>query len=415
MSARHRLSVRLWCALVSVWLLLLAGCESGPVAPAATVPATGGASGSPEAASLPTQQPTPTVVAPTPATSPSSAPVAMLPVEAGGGTLNPQAPVFASEGAAVPAVDAPGQVMFQPARGGGAAHFMNCDVPGLAALGRSLYFALPEIGERSRVDAPQLSIGNSLLICYAGFTPGTVTERIIRPDGSLARYVEFTIDSVEEIEKSMMGMPPGTTLAANDFAALPEDLPGVYTVVATTPDGVVATTFEVADKVDIPVPFSSEGVHVSAIGHGISVDRAYDSEYIMLSGFAANDSLDLLVFESCSAPATWPQFMDREIHFIFSIGFKGKVNSAGQGFVRIPAEVKARIKDMPFEYAIVARGANSPPSTRPTVFDPKLVHESYDRLQEASGWFTGVAWPRGAPGLHEASDSLPACPAQNTR
>jgi hypothetical protein len=180
--------------------------------------------------------------------------------------------------------------------------------------------------------------------------------------------------------------------------------------VASTPDGVVSSTFEVTSKLDMSPAYAKDGAYVAPLGHGISVDRAYDSEYVMLSGFAPNDTVDLLLFEACVAPAPPPR-TDLNAYYKYMMGIKGRVDANGQGFVRIPPEVKSRLKAPPVEYIIVARGVNTPPATFPSIFDSRLERESYDRIVDSVGWFTEVARPASLANLYENLDALTPCSA----
>jgi hypothetical protein len=420
MLAHLCLLARACCVPLASVVLLAACAQQSTVAPTAAPPAQQEASASavPAAASLPIVTPTraPAVVQPAgqPAAATPIAPaVAQLPVEPATGRFVGNVALVDPLGQAVPAVDVPKQLAFSPQRGGGATHFMDCAIPNLAAHVRSLYFAryADTFMDLGKLETPRIDIGKSVLICYAGFTPGPVIERIIRPDGSLARYIEFTIDPLEVTQAQViMGTPPAITLAANDFAALPEDMPGVYTVVASTADGDVAARFEVTDKVDISSRWGGKGVYVAPLGHGITVEYPYEAEYVMLKGFAPSDAVDIYFFESCAAPPSRPVFKF-DIRYTFVTGFKSQVDANGQAFARIPKDVAQQMKAPPVEYVIVARGAKSPAGSFSSLYDAQLENGSYKEIEKSAGWYTAFASPSSATRVLQNGGALPACPS----
>lgn len=131
-----------------------------------------------------------------------------------------------------------------------------------------------------------VDVGSKISICYVGFAPGNVVERVFDPDGQLIRETPFTIDSVQA----------GRTEAANDFAGLPGMKPGIYHVVAETSERSFDTTFKVTDQL---TTFAESDPTIAIYGPGATASSSRDATHLFLFNFAPNDTVDVGFWVRC--------------------------------------------------------------------------------------------------------------------
>jgi hypothetical protein len=302
---------------------------------------------------------------------------------------------------AVLPVDVPAQLAYTPQRGGGSSSVTSCNQPDITSSG-SVIFTVSG-GVFAEAD-DSFSVGENLIICYADFTPGMVEEQIIGPGGDTIRTTQFTVDELEVVqEQFIIGHPPEVTLAANDFTALPTDEPGVYTVIARTPDGEFTTTFEITDGLDF---FKAERPwpQVIPIGQGTNAGSLADAEYILLTNFEPQEIVDIFFYESCMAVPD--AFSYSGVRFTFVGGIKAQVNDEGYAFVAIEEDIANTLQPSPIGYVVTAIG------TRSESFNSAGVLGSFE--SGAGDAIPGMAafWaPRSMFDISQNIDQLPPCPA----
>jgi len=306
----------------------------------------------------------------------------------------------------VPTVDLPIQLAFTPMMGGGSTHFMACyDSTAIPAEPKLFPLSLKQ-GPDGRMPFSSLAAGNSLILCYVAFTPGSITERVFGPDGREIRVVTFTIDPLAVIqEQVIMGLPPEVTVAANDFTALPFDTPGTYTVMAETPDGNYTTSFELRDDVEIgPNDLTMQGTpFVAPLGHGVSAESIQGADYIVLAGFASEDRVAISLFETCS----W----NGRANYQLQSTMLAMVGPDGRAFVRIPPELADQLQPSPAAYLIIARGERTPlVNGGEALYDARMKEEQgYEAIINVAPWYSAASLPANANRASDAIDRFPAC------
>ncbi len=166
-----------------------------------------------------------------------------------------------------------------------------------------------------------LFIGETLLICYKNFATGKVIQRIIDPDGNLVSTSEVQTTYDEENSLAQFTM----------YAALPQDIPGTYTIIAETAEGELTTTFDVSGEiVDASLPAVE---WIGREGGGLFSNVTTDNvAYLFLNHFMPNERVDLFLYTACS-----------EGNAFTGIQFQAQVNEAGIAFVPVPENILATL------------------------------------------------------------------------
>jgi hypothetical protein len=352
-----------WIALLLAVALVVASCGGDAAAPADEPEAPTAADVAAGDATSPAQTPTaseaatateasdarrPTSDEPATTDSPVSAPTAtQIPYD-------PNAVQVEMQLDRVEPVNAAEHMAFMPAQGG-AADSGNC--------GMLLHSSPDATSLIFDTDTDTIDIGETATICYINFTPGPeeVEERVLDPNGEEIRSFSFTID---------------TDMEANSFTALPDDSPGIYTVVADTPEGTFETTFEVTDQIAIPGGRNhSQQRELKPIGHGPGYRSIEVMDYVFAYNFEPGETINLYFYEACNYSG---------IRRFSVIGRKraaagqAQVNAEGYAFIAIPQAIKESIHEDVY-FVVLARSADTSPE--------ELSPEEATRIEEL--WYSG--------------------------
>jgi eukaryotic-like serine/threonine-protein kinase len=323
---------------------------------------------------------------------------------------NLAAPEDQGDPAAVPAAAQPSelikpvnvksQLAWMPARAGGGALLSYCEQGHRSASNQpSLYLSSDRVG-----------IAGGISICYTDFTPGKVHEQIIDPDGKTVRVADFTIDAPTKYQP--------TTFTSTDYVVFPSDRLGKYTIVANTPNGEFRTTFSAIEAFGIDSP---QYPTVLVIGQGTNAYATRTAEYIAISGFAPNDTIDFAFYLYCepddrmkNVPVTVYKpndYRQKDVIFhIYSIGVQIRVDNTGRALARIPQSIAQKLYS-DAEYFIQANGTL--PRLQPTSTSSEN-NTSTQKPSIASAWAYTRATPKvAAPICPVAADQLPALPTQS--
>ncbi len=236
------------------------------------------------------------------------------------------------------------QLGFVPAQGGAGTRG-NCVTNAAEQEEPILFTHLSLFGEAV------IDIAETVTICYVAFTPGPVEEYIINPLGEQIRTASFTIDPSDDTLLA--------TVEASDFTALPDYVPGVYTVHAQTPDGEFQTTFELTDQ----IAFSDKSRTLQPLSSGAGARDITATEYIFATGFEPNETLDLFFYEECAYTGFRRDIIGRTL----AASAQTQVNADGYIFARVSQEVREAVKPGVY-FNVLARGSQAP-SLRGRRFD----------------------------------------------
>jgi len=284
----------------------------------------------------------------------------------------------------------PAQLAFSPNMGGTSPHFVDCYDEQLVPPELTLFVVASTVDDHEKhAPTSTVEIGGYVILCYAAFTPGPVTERILGPDGQEVRSLTFTIDPLEVIQAQIgMGPVPEITLAANDFAALPEDAPGVYTITGQTPYGEVSTTVEVRNVVDMLGAHARrfERALVALLGRSGNAEGAFGASYVALANFAPDDTVAVAFYEFCDIESF-------ETNYLRLTVLQATVGADGSAFVRLPEDIIAQFQPPPISYAVVAQGERTERVNGGVVFfDPSVRRaRGLDGLATVAPWYSAAA------------------------
>jgi membrane-associated protease RseP (regulator of RpoE activity) len=255
-------------------------------------------------------------------------------------------------------VDVPAQLEYSPPSGG-------------PTICRVLYPGDPyEVENQPSVlytTSEAIAIGESLGICFAGFTTGATSITIVSPTGETVYQ-----DSIA----------PSSDIEIRGFSALPGDVMGTYTIIAQTPDGERMGTFEIIDTLPDPV------MSLSILSR--SEKTLTQAEYIYLSGFAPSERVRLFFYEVCSPQGS-----------IFTAATEVTVNEQGTIFATLPTGLQQAL-NVEAPHYVIARATISENTEYLGLFDTKVGGPS---VSIAGFDATGGTVSRDCP--TESSDNVP--------
>lgn len=281
----------------------------------------------------------------------------------------------------------PLQIAYVPGAAGGGGSYFDCGGTTVPGTGETPFGFTGERRPYLFTVGNVVDNGAYIGICYFNFPVGPVEERIVGPDSSVVITRNFTIDFPDDLDTT-------------DFTALPEDLPGTYTVSVLSVAGEFTTSFEVTGQ-RAPSPEPDFLLRVVALGRGTNgpEPRSGDLEYLYLRDFAPSESVKLYFFERCT-----PQeqiLPGRYIYnHLFRFGVEVQVNEEGYLFWPLPPEVREELGDRR-GYRVLASGT--------TTNDKYLAH---DAVAIQSGSLSNLPQLAGATFIDGAVDdqAIP-CPS----
>jgi 5'-nucleotidase len=221
-----------------------------------------------------------------------------------------------------------------------------------------------------------LFIGETMLICYKNFATGTAIQRVIDPEGNLVSTSEMQTVYNEKYPRADFTM----------YAALPQDIPGTYTVIAETAEGELTTTFDVSEQIIATSYTSVEWI--SRDGGGLFSNVTTDNvAYIFLNNFMPNERVDLFLYTSCS-----------EGNAFTGIQVEVQVNEAGRAFLPVPENILATLTQFP-SGMLAAIGSRT---------GPQEVWLLWNESGDTNNIFTAVTSPIRNPTYER---EIPACTA----